>query len=169
MPTGAWREQRDGAILATLLGCGPTVSELLALSVDDLQLDDYAPAVQIASAGLTHGHTAPIAEVARPLLAAWHARRLREPLDGDLLFPAAQSGRPLSAVSVYQLVRDALDAIGFAGRHRGPQTLRNTFARRQLFHGVDAQQLQGWLGLETSRTLDKLRRTLPGTWDSGVS
>jgi len=65
------------------------------------------------------------------------------------------------ARDVYLITRAALEASGFAGKQRGPQTLRNTFIRRQLWNGKEPAVVMAWTGLASQRTIKKLLRTLP--------
>lgn len=189
LPVDDWKEQRDRAILYLLLASGPTVGELVRLRIDDLQTGDYAPAINLSSHDLTHAHAAPIASFAIEPLVSWRSRRLRalerydglqqqdlpsQPssdviIPGSILFPSTAQGAALEASVVYNVVRAALDAIRFPGKSRGPQTLRNTFARRQLFNNANPLEVQRWLGLASDKTVNKILRTLPGTKTSVVS
>lgn len=210
MPSTDWKDERDRALLFLLLASGPTVGELARLRIDDIQLGDYKPVVQLSSHDLTHAHGAPIAEFAVRALTAWRNRRrqafeayerlwqeadaalkvvLREEgktvpperiapappghgnaIPGSLLFPSnALKGEQLEASVIYNVVRDALDAIRFPGKIRGPQTLRNTFARRQLYHDADPAEVSRWLGLVSDKTVNRILRSLPGTKKSAVT
>lgn len=190
LPTGDWKEERDRALLYLLLASGPTVGEAARLRIDDVQVGDYAPAVNLPNHDLTHAHAAPIAPFAIEPLVNWRNRRLRalerhqdlekqglpsppsneEAIPGSILFPSTSTkGEELEASVIYTIVRDALNAIRFPGKSRGPQTLRNTFARRQLFHNADPLEVQRWLGLASDKTINKILRTLPGTKTSIVS
>ena len=73
----------------------------------------------------------------------------------------------------YTVVRNALNEIGFQGRHRGPHVLRHTFALNFLRAGGDVFRLQrilghssldilkGYLALQTEDILDAHRRFSP--------
>ena len=168
MPKVAWKEERDATILAVLLGSGLALSELVALKIRDVHVDDYEPGIEVAATGLTHAHVAPIAPFAVAHVTHWLSRRQLEPIPGDVLFPGAATGKNYAGSRIYDLVSKALTIIESNGQHRGPATLRNTFARRQLFHGADSVQVQQWMGLATDRTIVKLLRTLPGSVTSKV-
>ena len=168
MPKETWKQERDTTILAVLLGSGLALSELVALKIRDVHVDDYEPGIEVAASGLTHAHVAPIAPFAIQHVTHWLSRRQLEPIHGDVLFPGTAVGKNYDTTRVYELVSKALETIESNGQHRGPATLRNTFARRQLFHGADSAQVQKWMGLATDRTIVKLMRTLPGSVSSKV-
>lgn len=162
----AWLSQRDGTLLLTLVGSGPTASEVVDLTCNDVVLDDYVASLNIAARGLTQAHAAPVPPFLLSRLAAWLKTRAADPHACDYLFPSLELGRGPDRMDqrmVYVIVRKALESIRFKGSARGPQTLRNTFARRNLFEGVDPAILQNQMGLATDRTLVKVRRTLPLT------
>lgn len=187
LPIDDWKDERDRTILYLLLASGPTVGELARLRIDDVQTGDYAPVINLPNHDLTHGHAAPISSFALAPLVTWRSRRIRalerykllpglptyssieEALPGSILFPATTTkGEELESSAIYNIVRLALDAISFPGKSRGPQTLRNTFARRQLFNNADPLEVQRWLGLASDKTVKKILRTLPGTKTSIV-
>jgi integrase/recombinase XerD len=168
MPKETWKQERDTTILAVLLGSGLALSELVALKIRDVHVDDYEPGIEVAATGLTHAHVAPIAPFAIEHVTHWLSRRQLEPIQGDVLFPGTAVGKNYDTSRVYELVSKALEIVESNGQHRGPATLRNTFARRQLFYGADSAQVQKWMGLATDRTIVKLLRTLPGSVTSKV-
>ena len=189
MPVSDWKDQRDRTLLYLLLASGSTVGELVRLRIDDIQIGDYAPMIHLASHDLTHAHAAPVAPFAIEPLAGWRDRRLNalaryeeiqhqgalsqsdgsEIIPGSIFFPSTGLGAQLEPSVVYNIVRGALDAIQFPGKSRGPQTLRNTFARRQLFNNANPDDVTRWLGLVSEKTVTKILRTLPGTKASIVS
>lgn len=81
--------------------------------------------------------------------------------DSPLFANGPGSVQPMTTREVYLITRAALEASGFKGKQRGPQTLRNTFIRRQLWFRRDAATINAWTGLASERTIRKIRRTLP--------
>lgn len=156
----AWRAARDGLAMLILLDAGLSVSELLALTPADAMHDAPQPWLNVAADSRRAARQVPLTRELSASIGQWLALRARSGILGPTLLPSTRAGRIWSAVSVFQLVRDHLLAIGFDGRPRGPQVLRNTFVRRHLLAGCDPALLMNWLGLETTRTLDKLRQTL---------
>ncbi len=162
-----WFAHRDKCWLLLLAGSGLSVGELTALRVGDVALADYAPALQVGQRGLKHAHVAPILEFALATLQAWLKRIEGAAVDAPLFADAPGSAQPMAARDVYDATRAALEASGFFGKQRGPQTLRNTFIRRQLWNDKDPAEVMGWTGLASERTIKKLLRTLPNR--QGVS
>jgi integrase/recombinase XerD len=170
MDVTTWQSARDRALQSLIIGSGLTVQEIRNMHVGDIDLFDYEPVVRVRQHGLVHAHNAPISDFAIGPIQSWLDRRKTENIATTRLFPAtpekltdkhASVDDPLSGKAIYKMVRDALDKIGYAGQIRGPQTLRNTFARRQLYNGVQPAQLQQWLGLQTDKTVTRLLATLP--------
>ena len=138
-----------------------TEGELVALRVQDLLLDDYEPALQVGERGLKHAHTTTIADFALPVLGRWRKTLGGAAMDSPLFPNAPGAILPMTAREVYLITRAALEGSGFTGKQRGPQTLRNTFIRRQIWFNRDIETIKGWAGLESDRTIRKIRRTLP--------
>lgn len=161
MDESDWPGQRDKALILLFSASGVTEGELVALRVQDVALDDYDPALQVGPRGLKHAHTTTITDFALPVLRRW-LRSLGGVTSDSPLFPTtAGSIQAMTAREVYLITRAALEASGFSGKQRGPQTLRNTFIRRQLWFRRDAATINAWTGLASERTIKKIRRTLP--------
>ena len=138
---------RDRAVLEVLYGCGLRVSELVALDVRDLYLDEgfvrvfgkgskerLVPLVGSARRALTAYLDGPRAELAS------HARRSAAP---SAVFLNKNGGR-LSRQSVHTLCERYGRAVGIEGLH--PHTLRHSFATHMLAGGADLRVLQEILG-----------------------
>lgn len=156
-----WHSQRDKTLLLLFAASGVTEGELVALRLQDVSLDDYEPALQVGQRGLKHAHTTTITEFALPTLHRWLKTQDGVAADAPLFPNGPGSVQPMTTREVYLITRAALEASGFTGKQRGPQTLRNTFIRRQLWFRRDAATIMAWAGLESERTIRKVRRTLP--------
>ena len=156
-----WLHQRDKAFMLLFSASGVTEGELVALRLQDVMLDDYDPALQVGQRGLKHAHATTITEFALPVLRRWLMTLGHAAFDSPLFPNAQRSVQPVTAREVYLITRAALEASGFTGKQRGPQTLRNTFIRRQLWFRRDAATINAWTGLASDRTIHKIRRTLP--------
>lgn len=156
-----WHSQRDKTLLLLFAASGVTEGELVALRLQDVSLDDYEPALQVGQRGLKHAHTTTITEFALPTLRRWLKTQDGVAADAPLFPNGPGSVQPITTREVYLITRAALEASGFTGKQRGPQTLRNTFIRRQLWFRRDAATIMAWAGLESERTIRKVRRTLP--------
>jgi integrase/recombinase XerD len=159
MSEAHWCAHRDKTLLLLLSASG--VSELVHLRVGDLMLTDYEPALQVSQRGLKHAHAAPIASFALITLQAWLKRIEGAAPDAPLFADGRGNAQPMVARDIYLITRGALEASGFGGKQRGPQTLRNTFIRRQLWNGKEPAAVMAWTGLASDRTIKKLLRTLP--------
>jgi hypothetical protein len=77
----------------------------------------------------------------------------------------APDDKPINDVLLGAIVRDALDAIGFAAPDMSPRVLRNTFARRHLLSGRTNEQTSAMLGLASHLhhgTVGKAAQTIRG-------
>ena len=158
-----WHDQRNKTLLLLLSASGITEGQLVALKIADVSLDDFEPSLQVGERGLKHAHTTTINDFALPVLRRW-VDSLAGVAANAPLFPSLPGSiHPMLARDVYLTTRAALEGSGFKGKQRGPQTLRNSFIRRQIYFGIDGAAIKGWAGLESDRTLRKLRRTLPNT------
>lgn len=156
-----WHRQRDKVLMLLLCASGVTEGELVALRIADVSLRDYEPALQVGERGLKHAHTTTINDFALPALRRW-LTTLDAALPHTPLFPSVPGGsHPMLARDVYLTTRATLEASGFNGKQRGPQTVRNTFIRRQIYFGVKYADINAWVGLESDKTIRKLKRTLP--------
>ncbi|NDY93618.1 tyrosine-type recombinase/integrase [Ideonella livida] len=189
-PEANWYELRDKLLRCLYLGTGITVSESRALQLQDVQPADAPQWLRIRHAGPARHIPLPTwcQEVLERWLPVRHKlegtgslllpTRRRAPLagtrgrstapDDDPAAPLGQPARtahdalprPISTSEIYEIVRPAMQAAGFDDEQQGPQTLRNSFAARQLLAGTDDEVLQDWMGLRTRFTLDALRREL---------
>jgi integrase len=141
------------------------------LHLSHLRLEGQA-SVQIPARPAAQARRIRLPDWSVPVLSEWHAQRSRLPVFNDMLFPgrrrsrtvALHGGEPadrcISSSELYETIRPAMQAAGFDDEQQGPQTLRNTFAMRQLVAGVAAADLQAWLGLRTRFSIDAIQREL---------
>jgi len=147
-----WSGQRDHVLLSALYNTGARVSEMIAVRVGDLVLDQHSS---------IHLHGKGRKERAVPL---WKttSRRLKEwlpQIDGSVeapLFPNGH-GRPLSRSGVETrlraaVARAALECPSLTKRRVSPHTLRHTTAMHLLQSGVDLSVIALWLGHESPQT-----------------
>jgi site-specific recombinase XerD len=147
-----WIGRRDHALLATTLQVGLRVSELTALSWDDVALGGSAHVV-IRGKGRKERCT-PLTRHTASVLKTW----MREcPHNaGDPVFPTYRHG-PLGRHALEKLL-DKYVAVAsvacpsFTGKNVTPHTLRHTCAMRLLESGVDITVIALWLGHEHIRT-----------------
>lgn len=142
--------RRDRAILETLYATGMRISELVGLSIDDIDLD--AGYVRAFGKG-SKERIVPLGRPARDALRAWlssSARGLLVPAswqtrsDADAVFLNQRGGR-LSRQGAWAIVRRYGDAVGLGDR-LSPHVLRHSCATHLLDHGADIRMVQELLG-----------------------
>ncbi len=164
-----WKRLRDRAMALMVLGAGLTSSEVLRLRVSDLRFKSGAlEGVWIPAHKPRPERQAPIQFWARPYVEAWLQEReslcrgdssllraLDRPLVGSLLFPSNLAGAPLKAVTLFRLVKTALDRAGVVKRYEGPMLLRNSCGALWL-HQHELLQVSLWMGHATVRYTELL-------------
>lgn len=150
-----WKNRRDRALLAVMLGAGLKVSEAVTLPVDavgePLSSGDV-PVTLTTTRGNGIPHRSPCRAFAVPALLAWRKERLLLGIPGTLLFPATSKGDGLERTGVYKTVRATLSRAGIGNKRLGPRTLRNTFAVAQLSAGHSVEVVSEWLGHRTLKS-----------------
>jgi integrase/recombinase XerD len=141
---------RDRAILEVLYGTGLRISELVGLSLTDLDLESGL--VRAFGKG-SKERIVPIGRMAHRALAAWlgpHGRARLEPKrwarrgDAEAIFLNARGGR-LSRQGAWGIVHRYGAAAGLEGRLT-PHVLRHSCATHMLDHGADIRTVQELLG-----------------------
>jgi integrase/recombinase XerD len=154
---------RDRAILESLYGAGLRVSELTALDVDDVDLDEGS--VRVVGKG-NKERVVPLGRFAVQALSAYLTRSrpsLAGPRSRAALFLNVRGGRLTRQGATLVLARAARQA-GVAARV-SPHVLRHSFATHLLEGGADVrvvQELLGHASLTTTQiytliTSDRLR------------
>ena len=142
--------RRDRAILEVLYGTGLRISELVGLSLSDLDLD--AGLLRAFGKG-SKERIVPIGRMAHQALVAWlgpHGRERFEPRrwarrnDADAVFLNARGGR-LSRQGAWGIVQRYGVRAGLDGRLT-PHVLRHSCATHMLDHGADIRTVQELLG-----------------------
>ncbi|MDP2939236.1 MAG: tyrosine recombinase XerC [Candidatus Omnitrophota bacterium] len=129
---------RDRAILETLYSTGIRVSELVGLSIDDI--DFVGSVVKVFGKGRKE-RLAPIGEKA---LSAVHEYLNKRENESKALFLNKNGGRLTS-----RGIRDILEKyikLTSLKTHVSPHTLRHSFATHLLNHGADLRSVQELLG-----------------------
>ncbi len=158
--------RRDRAILEVLYGCGLRVSELVGLSLADLDLD--AGVLRAFGKGAKE-RVVPVGRLACEALAAWlgpGGRRELEPErwarrgDAEAVFLNARGGR-LSRQGAWGIVRQYGDGVGLGDR-LSPHVLRHSCATHMLDHGADirvVQELLGHASISTTQVYTRVSST----------
>lgn len=145
---------RDRALLELLYATGLRVSELVGLSLADVDL----PGRQVRTLGKGRKErVVPFGEKAAGALAAWLPARLAllrgRRVRGEPLFLNVRGGR-LTDRSVRRVLEQAL-AAAEVSRHASPHALRHSFATHLLSAGADLRTIQELLGHASLATTQK--------------
>jgi integrase/recombinase XerC len=145
---------RDRALLELLWATGLRVSELVGLSLPDVDL----PGRQVRTVGKGRKERiVPFGAKAAEALAAWLPARLAllagRRTRGEPLFLNARGGR-LTDRSVRRVLDQALAAADVS-RHASPHALRHSFATHLLAAGADLRTIQELLGHASLATTQK--------------
>lgn len=145
---------RDRALLELLYATGLRVSELVGLSLPDVDL----PGRQVRTLGKGRKERiVPFGEKAAEALSAWLPARLAllkgRRVRGEPLFLNARGGR-LTDRSVRRVLDQALASAEVA-RHASPHALRHSFATHLLSAGADLRTIQELLGHASLATTQK--------------
>ena len=141
--------RRDRAMLEVLYGTGVRVSELVGLSLGDIDLD--ASLLRAFGKG-SKERIVPIGAHATRALVSWLGDGGREALvpdrwrrrgDAEAVFLGARGGR-LTRQGAWDVLRRHAERIGLEGL--SPHVLRHSCATHMLDHGADIRAVQELLG-----------------------
>ena len=142
--------RRDRAILEGLYGTGMRISELVGLSLTDVDLTDRL--VRVFGKG-SKERVVPLGRHARAAIGAWLApggRDTMEPVrwarrgDAEAVFLNQRGGR-LTRQGAWGVVRGHARRVGLEDR-MSPHVLRHSCATHMLDHGADIRAVQELLG-----------------------
>ncbi|HDP35657.1 MAG TPA: site-specific tyrosine recombinase XerD [Candidatus Hydrogenedentes bacterium] len=132
---------RDSAMLEMFYACGLRISELAALPVKNINLEEAT--VRVKGKGAKF-RLVPLGKRALEKLHAWMPLRMRWAKRDDAVFIGA-SGKRLSRTTVWRMVkRYARDAN--IKQNVTPHSLRHSFATHLLDNGADLRAVQEMLG-----------------------
>lgn len=143
-------DRRDRAMLEVLYGTGMRISELVGLSLGDVDLPDGMARVMGKGA---KERIVPLGRPARDALREWLSPSGRERLvpdrwarrgDAEAVFLNARGGR-LSRQGAWGVVRHYGERCGLGDR-LSPHVLRHSCATHMLDHGADIRVVQELLG-----------------------
>jgi integrase/recombinase XerD len=135
---------RDVAMLEVLYGAGLRISELMALRVRDVDLEDRL--VRVTGKG-GKARLVPVggsaAAAVRRYLDSWRGVLDRRGESRGVLFLSRQ-GRPLSRMGAWKIVRRHAEGAGFSSVT--PHSFRHSFATHLLERGANLVAVQEMLG-----------------------
>jgi site-specific recombinase XerD len=149
------RGKRDRAILSVLLGCGLRRAELVALSVQDLQIrEDHWVFADLIGKG-KQIRTVPVPGWVKTALDDWTANT---DITGGNIFRRVNKngvvwGEGISPKAIWPVVRRAAQRAGIHGL--APHDLRRTCARLCHLAGGELEQIQFLLGHASVETTER--------------
>ncbi|MCA1678892.1 MAG: site-specific integrase [Actinobacteria bacterium] len=147
-----WTGRRDHAMFALTIQTGLRISELAALTCEDITLSTGAN-VHCVGKGRKERRT-PLVPATRKVLKAWQKERDGAPTDP--LFPTTTAGHLSRDAIERRLARHlavaAEDCPSLKTKHVTMHTLRHTAAMRLLLAGNDVTVIALWLGHEQIST-----------------
>jgi hypothetical protein len=138
-----WQDIRNGAMLNILARAGLRLSEVLALKLDDVTLNDRSGSLLVRQGKGKKERTVALAKEACAALRA-HLDVRPKMAQTDILF-ISRSWQPLGARDVQRLITEAKRRAGIQ-KEVTPHTLQHTFATRFLQNGGDVATLASLLG-----------------------
>lgn len=157
--------KRNRAILEVLYGCGLRVSEAAGLRISHVYLDEGF--VNVIGKG-DKQRLVPLGEVAADAIRAYLPDRPApaERKYDDYLF-LNRFGKPLSRISIFNLVKDQAMAAGIR-KEISPHTFRHSFATHLIENGADLRIVQEMLGHESILTTEIYTHIDTQTWHQSV-
>jgi integrase/recombinase XerD len=156
---------RNRAILEVLYGCGLRVSECTGLLLSHIHFDEGY--VDVVGKG-DKQRVIPLGEMAADAVRNYLPVR-PEPAARtfeDILF-LNKAGRPLSRVSIFNLVKERAMAAGIQ-KEISPHTFRHSFATHLIEGGADLRIVQEMLGHESILTTEIYTHIDSSTWQAAI-
>jgi integrase/recombinase XerD len=165
---------RDRALLEVLYGTGARISEVVGLSLTDLQFDDGL--LRVFGKG-SKERLVPIGRPAREALSAWLSPLGRPQVapdrwshrdDAEAVFLNTRGGR-LSRQGAWAILKGHAQRVGLSDQV-SPHVLRHSCASHMLAHGADirvVQELLGHVSIATTQLYTRLSSEhLRGAYES---
>ena len=140
--------QRNKAIIEVLFSCGLRVSELCALRVSDLYLDEQF--IRVVGKG-NKQRLVPISQKAIHELELYFSDRCHidiKPGYEDYVFVSKLRKKNLSRIMVFHLIKELVALAGIE-KTVSPHTFRHSFATALLDGGANLRAIQAMLGHES--------------------
>lgn len=143
---------RNRAILEVLYGSGLRVSELLALTLDRVYLEEQ---YLIVDGKGSKQRLVPLSPVAADYIWEWLEDRALLPIkpDSQALLFLGRRGSGLTRQMIFHIIRNCAEMAGIQKRV-SPHTLRHSFATHLLEGGANLRAIQEMLGHESLSTTE---------------
>ena len=139
---GAIRSDRDRALILLLLRTGMRIGELLEVQVSDIIIAERKIMIYLGEKNF-QGRAVYYSEDAKQALNKWLKIR---PGNSTSLFPGRLSGRSISYVTAWNVMRNILNRAGLSDKGYSLHSLRHTFATDMVNAGMRLEVLQQLLG-----------------------
>ena len=161
----SWTGLRDRAILEILYGCGLRVSELCALRISSVYLDEHF--VRVIGKG-NKERLVPLGEMAASAFSDYLEARppAAAPAFDDTAF-LNRFGKPLSRVAVFNMVRRQALLAGVR-KEISPHSFRHSFATHLVENGADLRVVQEMLGHESILTTEIYTHIDSASWQQEI-
>lgn len=160
-----WTGLRDRAILEILYGCGLRVSELCALRISSVYLDEHF--VRVIGKG-NKERLVPLGEMAASAFSDYLEARPSAAAQAfdDTAF-LNRFGKPLSRVAVFNMVRRQAMLAGVR-KEISPHSFRHSFATHLVENGADLRVVQEMLGHESILTTEIYTHIDSASWQQEI-
>jgi len=141
--------RRDACLITLMLNTGLRLSEVTALTLEDVEINDRSGEVRVRQGKGRQARAVPLNKDCRTVLTTWLA--VRPETDSPALW-LSQKGGPLSARAISRRVQALAHQAGLEGV--SPHTLRHSFAKNLVDAGVGLEKVATLLGhanLNTTR------------------
>lgn len=145
--------QRNRTMLEMLYSCGLRVSELCSLKISEIYTDEAF--LKVTGKG-SKQRLVPVSGRALHEISLWMQDRCHiviKPGYEDFLFVSARTGKPLTRVMVFDIVKKQTAAAGIQ-KSVSPHTFRHSFATHLLEGGANLKAIQCMLGHEKIATTE---------------
>ena len=153
-PDGTWISQRDHVLFLMLYNAGARVSEITAVKVGDVVLDEVAACVHLLGKGRKQ-RSVPLWRSTVKSIRAW--LKLNPQFDATSALLPNRDGNAMSRSNVIKRLALAVQVAAetypnLAKRRISPHSIRHTTAMHLLQAGVDISVIALWLGHESPET-----------------
>lgn len=154
-----WKNRRDAALAAVLVGAGLKLSEALALHCSDVQRHGNLTIIDVSKGlGTGNARRVRVLDFAAPILNAWLLQRGSSNTSAGplvLFNGTGDSPAPMDAATAYRRIRKIMEDAGLSPRHLGGRTLRNSYAVTMLTGGMAPDKVGALLGLQEDKSINR--------------
>jgi len=140
----SYRNLKHKALIALLYSSGMRVSELCGLRCGDIQKSSNR--IHLIRCKNRSARYAVLSSNAFEILIAYIRKHYPKATKEDWLFPGQKLHHPISAVTIYNVLRDRLRALGWQDKDYNLHSLRSAFGLHLYESGVDIMTIKEAMG-----------------------